>query len=363
MNCPSGDSRFASCATSTLRIIDANRNRAAEALRVVEEFFRFGLDDAELTRLCKQLRHELATLLSGIPEHLLCASRETATDVGTEVRVDDEYIRSTDREVACSSWKRLQQALRVLEEHMKVPAPETAALVEALRYRSYSLERCFQIAEHARTVLGDVRLYVLIDGCDDVDSMVRLAQSLIEAGVHALQLRDKSLTDRQLVDAARKLRRVTADRETLFVVNDRPDVAVLSGADAVHIGQEELTVKDARAIVGPEMLIGVSTHSLQQARQAVISGANYLGCGPTFPSTTKQFTTFAGLEFLTAVAGEIGLPAFAIGGIGPDNLSEVLATGVRRIAVGAAVTEAAQPEQAVRRLLEQLRTSPSRVSG
>src|SRR5205823_3080461 len=97
-------------------------------------------------------------------------------------------------------------------------------------------------------------------------------------------------------------------------------------------GQEELSLKDARQIVGPDMLIGVSTHSIEQARQAVLQGADYLGLGPTFPSGTKRFDEFPGLHFLRQIAAEIVLPAFAIGGITLENLPQVLATGIRRVA-------------------------------
>ena len=344
-------------------MIDANRNRAAEGLRVVEEYFRFVLDDSLLTRHCKRLRHDLTTLLVGIPEQFLSVSRETDADVGTEVEVDSEYVRATEQAVAYSSWKRVQQALRVLEEYTKLVAPEIAAQIESLRYASYTLERCFQIADNARRKLATARLYVLIDTCQGIDSMSCLAQLLVEAGVHVLQLREKSLPDDRLLAAARELRRVTALQDTLFIVNDRPDIALLSGADGIHVGQEELAVKDVRAVVGPEMLVGVSTHSIQQAREAVMAGASYLGCGPTFPSSTKQFSTFAGLDFLQEAAAEIGLPAFAIGGIGTENIARVLATGARRIAVSAAVTDATQPALVVRELLEELSKFPLHSCG
>ena len=107
-----------------------------------------------------------------------------------------------------------------------------------------------------------------------------------------------------MLDRARLLARTDGrNRETLFIVNDRPDLAALARADGVHVGQEELSVKDARSIVGPEMLVGVSTHSIEQARQAVLDGANYIGVGPTFPSGTKQFEQFPGVELLRAGGG------------------------------------------------------------
>ena len=110
-------------------------------------------------------------------------------------------------------------------------------------------------------------------------------------------------------------------------MNDRPDIARLAGADGVHVGQEELSVKEARTIVGPDALVGRSTHSLEQAREAVLDGANYIGVGPVFPSTTKQFAEFPGLELLRAVSAEIRLPAFAIGGI--DCWQHCRGAGVR----------------------------------
>jgi len=112
-----------------------------------------------------------------------------------------------------------------------------------------------------------------------------------------------------------------------------------------------------RALAGPDFLIGVSTHSLEQARQAARGGADYLGCGPTFSSKTKQFARFPGIEFLRAVSREISLPAFAIGGISERNAPQVLEAGFHRIAVSAAVVEAADPATKARRLLDLLRQS------
>ena len=175
-------------------------------------------------------------------------------------------------------------------------------------------------------------------------------QSLVRAGVDVIQLRDKQLADRHLLERARRLRELTGSTPTLFVMNDRPDLANLAGADGVHVGQDELTVDDARNIAGPELLVGVSTHSAAQARQAVLDGADYIGVGPTFPSTTKHFDAFTGLDLLRQVSAETNLPTFAIGGINLDNLVAVLATGCRRVAVSGAVQTAEEPIAAVERI-------------
>jgi thiamine-phosphate pyrophosphorylase len=194
----------------------------------------------------------------------------------------------------------------------------------------------------------------LVDGRDSAAEFERLVRELVEAGVGMIQFRDKRLEDRELVARARSLRELTRGTRSLAVVNDRADVAATVGADGVHLGQEDLSVKAARAIVGSRMFVGVSTHNVAQARAAVLDGANYLGAGPTFPSQTKAFDALAGLDYLREVAAEIRLPTFAIGGIGAGNLPEVLSTGISRVAVGAAVTEVAQPGVAVRELLVML---------
>src|SRR5262249_54162956 len=153
------------------------------------------------------------------------------------------------------------------------------------------------------------------------------------AGVSVVQMREKKLPDRELIAWGRYVREWTADAGALFIMNDRPDIAVLTDADGVHVGQDELSVRDARRIVGPHRLIGVSTHTIEQARTAVLDGADYIGVGPVFPSTTKAFEEFAGLKLVREVATDLTLPAFAIGGITAQNIGEVVAAGSRRVAV------------------------------
>ena len=113
----------------------------------------------------------------------------------------------------------------------------------------------------------------------------------------------------------------------MFIVNDRPDVARLVDADGVHLGQDDMPVKEARRILGRDALIGVSTHTIEQVRQAVLDGASYLGVGPVFPSRTKKFSEFPGLDFVRAVAAETTLPAFVIGGVNLETIGAAVAAG------------------------------------
>ena len=360
--------------TSTLRILDAALNRAGEGLRVVEDFVRFVLDDPFLTSQTKALRHELATVAGMIPATDRHAARDTMADVGTRILSDAEGRREDVWAVCAASLKRSEQALRSLEEFGKILEGEFAGRCESLRYRLYTLEKALDLGRSSRERLADVRLCVLVDGRDSAADFERLVRELVAAGVGMIQLREKHLDDRELVGRARRLVELTRVRPpaepgaggrissaTLAVVNDRADVAAIAGADGVHLGQDDLTVKDARAIVGPRMLIGVSTHNIEQARAAVLDGANYLGAGPTFPSQTKAFDDFAGLDYLREIAAEIRLPTFAIGGITADNLPQVLAVGISRIAVGTAVTVASDPARAFLEL-EKLMSGVERAS-
>jgi len=315
----------------------------------------YHLDDRHLTRLAKSIRHDLTAALSVFGSDVRHAARETRADVGTSLSVPSESQRSNLSAVLAASFKRVEQSLRSLEEYSKTVSTQTAAALEQLRYRVYTLERVTDITQASLEQLADAQLYVLIDGGRSESQLRGLVKSLVAAGAGVIQLRDKHLPDRELLARARVVRDATADTDTLFIMNDRPDLALLSGADGVHVGQDELTVKDVRRILGTRGLIGVSTHSLQQAHAAVLDGADYLGVGPTFPSGTKQFSEFTGVELLRSVAEEISLPAFAIGGINARNLPEVLAAGFTRIAVSGAVTTAADPATAARELAERLR--------
>jgi thiamine-phosphate pyrophosphorylase len=169
-------------------------------------------------------------------------------------------------------------------------------------------------------------------------------------GATMIQLREKDCDDRTLLARARLVREVTRASDALFIVNDRPDIARLADADGVHLGQEDMPIRDARRILGEETLIGVSTHNMEQVRRAILEGADYIGVGPTFPSRTKQFEALAGLAFVREALAETTLPAFAIGGIDLSNVAQVVAAGGRRIAVSAAICAAADPRAAARQL-------------
>ncbi len=328
------------------RIVDANLNRGREALRVLDDYARFTLNDRLLTEQFKAVRHRLAEATGLLSAATLLAARDTPNDVGTEITVSSEYTRGSAGQVAAVNLKRLQESLRSAEEFGKVLSGDFARAVEAIRYETYTLERAVLRGGNARTRLADARLYVLLTGSQCAAALDWTIQQAAEGGADVFQLREKTLTDRELIDRAARMRKWTRDAGVLFVVNDRPDIAKLVGADGVHLGQDDLPVAAARRIVGPDVLIGVSTHTIEQVRRAVLDGADYLGVGPTFPSNTKSFDHFPGLDFVREATAETTLPAFALGGIGPGNVAAVVAAGGRRIAVSSAVATADDPQAA-----------------
>ncbi|MHC4875551.1 MAG: thiamine phosphate synthase [Planctomycetota bacterium] len=353
--------------TATWRILDASANRLREGLRVVEDYVRFILDDTHLSCLIKNCRHRLRAILEPLSQHELIASRDTRGDVGTTIQTAAEGTRGTPRSVAVASLKRAQEAARTLEEYSKLldhsPGIDASLSLqlESLRYDLYTLEKAVLTTAASQHTLAERRLYLLLTTglCrGDYETTLREA---ISGGVGIVQIREKELPDRDLIALARRVRDITRETDTLLVINDRPDLAVLCDADGVHVGQEELSVRDVRRVIGPDRLVGVSTHSIDQARQAVLDGADYLGVGPVFPSHTKSFTDFAGLDFVRSVADDIALPWYAIGGITASNLPQVVAAGARRAAVCGAILTAESPRATSGYLADELRIASSSI--
>src|SRR5439155_3347659 len=169
-----------------------------------------------------------------------------------------------------------------------------------------------------------------------------------------LQLREKELEGGELLCRAKDFVALCKKHKVLSIINDRPDIAILADANGVHVGQTDLPARAVRSLIGREKILGVSTHNLEQARQAVLDGADCVGVGPVFPSSTKPRDFLPGLLFAREAAREISIPALAIAGITLLNVDEVLAAGVAGIAVSAAVASCDDPCSAVRQFKEKI---------
>jgi thiamine-phosphate pyrophosphorylase len=344
----------AAAATDAFRILDAAANRAREGLRALEDYVRFTLDDRHLTALLKNWRHRLGAILDSVPCHALVSSRDTRRDVGTSVKTKREGSRQSLLDVVTANFKRVQEATRSLEEYGKLISSATGREFEGLRYDLYTIEKAVLLTSAARERMAGRELYVLVSSEFCPHGSGPVIAAALAGGAGVIQVREKKMSDRELLAYGKLVREWTARSDALFIMNDRPDLALLTGADGVHVGQAELSVREARRIVGPSRLVGVSTHTIEQARQAVLDGADYIGVGPVFSSTTKSFMHLAGVEFVRQVAAEISLPAYAIGGINVENIDEVLSAGARRIAVSSSICSAEDPAEVARTLRSKL---------
>jgi thiamine-phosphate pyrophosphorylase len=338
------------------RAIDAAANRAREGLRVVEDYVRFGLNDRILIGELKSCRHNLAEALNQLDPTQLIRSRDTVGDQGTTVTTSHEYTRGSLESIAIANMKRVQEAMRTLEEFLKYVDTSgiASARIEQTRYRSYTLEKALATTIAANQTFAGRVLYMLV-----TESLCRqpwkdVVLEALASGVNVVQLREKSLSDAEIIERGHWLRRETSNAGALLIMNDRPDLAVAVSADGVHVGQEEMSVNEARQILGPAALVGVSTHNLDQARNAVLDGADYLGVGPVFQTKTKRFQEYAGTAYVAEVASHTSLPWFAIGGIGPANLKEAILAGASRIAVSGTICGAHDVKKETKQMAQRL---------
>ncbi len=323
------------------RILDANLDRAREALRVLEDWYRLGWEDGDRAETCKTLRHQLAAWHR--PE--LRAARRTDTDPGTAVTTPPEQHRADVAAVLQANFGRLQEALRVLEEFGKLYDGNLAAAAKQWRYQTYILESGHPKGDR-RYRLQKARLYLVTMPVENLEAVVEQA---LRGGVEIVQYREKTAEDGERYRQAQALCALCRRYGALFIVNDRLDLALAVGADGVHVGQTDLPVAAIQQW-GGSLLVGQSTTNPDELAKALAARVDYVGVGPVFATPTKPGKAAAGLSYVAHAAAQATVPWFAIGGIDPDNLPGVQAAGATRIAVVRSLMAAPDPEQTARRL-------------
>jgi thiamine-phosphate pyrophosphorylase len=188
-----------------------------------------------------------------------------------------------------------------------------------------------------------------------------LLAAALRGGVDILQLRIKDGDDDVILAAARRFRAACDAHDALFILNDRPDLVRAADADGVHVGQDDIAVSQAREQIGPDRLVGLSTHSPAQIEAAAGSDVDYIGVGPVHETPTKPGRPAVGLELVQYAASNAAVPFFAIGGISTANVKDVAAAGAERIAVVRALTEAADPERIASELRKTVDRTGARV--
>ena len=338
--------------SQTLRIIDENLNRLSEGLRVLEDLARMLFNDTSLTQQLKAMRHNLVETDLKINTQLV-QSRDSINDIGAGMTVGKETHKELS-DVLIANARRSQESLRVLEEMAKLPVLNLDSnKYKKARFDLYTIE-CNLLSrilrqDKLKMLTG---LYAIIDthALQKRDPIV-VARQIIRGGAKIIQFRDKISSKKELLPVALKLRDLCSRSDVLFIINDYLDLALATAADGLHVGQDDLPVSVARRELPIDKIIGCSVTSFDQSIIAVADGADYLGVGSVFPTSSKEDIDVCGLSVLKQITQEIQIPVVAIGGINKNNIAETLAAGADAVAVISAVLQAADPETAVRELV------------
>ncbi len=337
------------------RIIDANLNRASEGLHLLEDLARLMLNDAELARQLKTMRHEIVRGGLAFNKELI-QSRNSESDVGVDIEVPGEGGKELPIIVVANA-RRVQEALRILEELAKIPGTtpelETDKFKRA-RFDLYSIEQKLLSRLLRRDKIERLTgLYAILDSQKLGErSHLEVAEKLIRGGARAIQLRHKLDNKGELMAIAQKLKELCSENGVLFIVNDYLDIALAVNADGLHLGQKDLPVKEARRLLPIDMILGVSVTTVKQAKAAEVGGADYIGVGSMYSTSSKETARMVGLERLREVRGAVVVPLVAIGGINKDNAGEVAAAGADGVAVISAILGAKSIEEASRQLIK-----------
>ncbi len=321
-----------------LRIIDANINRCAEGIRVVEEIARFAVGSEGLTRIAKELRHEIRAL-SGLFSADTTRFRDSAGDVGGRFSTPSEEKRESLAGTARANFFRVEEGLRVIEEFGKLVSLDGARRAKGLRFRVYELEKTLVANGPAERPFPELPfLYTFIDRSIVAEGEVAgMAAALIEGGSGIIQYRAKDIP----VSAMRRdLAAVIPLAEKAgipLIVNDLPELAAETGAGGVHLGASDADPFEARAMLGPLRIIGLSVSSPGDIAAAPLDLLDYIAVGAIFPTSTKEDAVVSGLDAIASARRSTVLPVVAIGGIGLENARSILDAGADGLAVISAV--------------------------
>lgn len=312
------------------RIADVNLNRMSESLKFLEDIARFTFEHRTLVSYIRTLRRDFLKVKKTLSVPSLVKYRASRTDLGRSNRFDATARASTQATIV-ANFARAKEAARILEEVCKSADRQAGIWMKMIRFQLYDLEKTF-IAHMQRTF--DPRLYVIID--ERYASRYRIEYIiplLVRSGTTMIQLRVHKMPDRIFVRTGMRIRRTLKNTEVKFIINNRVDIALACNADGVHLGQRDMPVVKARQIMGEHAILGASAHTMQQARRAEKQGADYLGAGAIFPTSTKTDARVRGLSVLKAICAATKLPVVGIGGITDRNCRKVLRAGAAGIAV------------------------------
>ena len=338
--------------------IDANINRCIEGIRVCEDIFRFGLKDIFSLEF-KNLRHKVFDIISSIPADLLLAGRDVLHDEQKFINTSGEMKRENIKDIFRSNIHRAIEASRVIEEISKSINISVAESFQQIRFTLYALEKTgwFIIEKTGFVNKFHHSLYAIIDsGFVPIDQMENTSKILIDSGAPIIQLRMKNSPDKEYLGVAEKISKVCKDNSVLFIVNDRVDIAIISGAGGIHLGQGDIPVKKAKSILGGKFIIGISVSNINEANEANAGDADYIAVGPVFQTFSKDGGLAGiGIDAVKEICNVSNKPVAAIGGINESNTGMLLDAGVSSLCVISALYKDGKIAENTKRLINAIK--------
>ncbi len=332
------------------QIIDANLDRAREGLRVLEDWARFGLGNKDFVIRIKNFRQTLGK------NHLEIykISRNHIEDKCKGLSHFEQIKRKSPSKIISSNSARVQEALRVIEEFSRDHNNKLSKIASEIRYEIYTLEielLNFNNRKRAELIISENNLYSITD---HRENLLEIIEKILLGGVKIIQHRYKKGNDKDHLKEAIKINNLCKKYNSLFIVNDRIDIALASNADGVHLGQDDFDIKTARKLLGSSKIIGVSANNSTDINKAVKDGCDYIGVGPVFSTLTKKGKKPLGVEKIKALIKDINIPCFAIGGINQLNISSLKNHGISKVAIVSGLLNSEDPKEEAIIILKEL---------
>jgi len=332
------------------QIIDANLDRAREGLRVLEDWARFGLGKEKYVEKIKNFRQILGK------NHLEVykQSRNRVEDKCKGLTHQEQIKRKTSDQIISSNSGRVQEALRVIEEFSRLHNPELSKIASEIRYEIYTIEidlLSLSKCKDSEEILKENDLYIITD---QKDNLLEIIEEILIAGVRIIQHRFKTGTDKDNLQEAIKIKNLCKKYNSLFIINDRLDIALASDADRIHLGDDDLDLKTARKILGYSKIIGISANNEIDISNALKEGCDYIGIGPVFETATKRNKKPIGIEKIKTLTKDLNVPWFAIGGIKSNNISYLKRNGFKKVALVSQLMNSEDPKKEAIIILKEL---------
>lgn len=318
-----------------LRILDANMNRAVEGIRVLEETARMLFDDSELTVSLKDIRHDLVNMVTGEKalEHVILSARDSVRDVLRNGEITSEQTRDGVISIVRANAGRAQQAVRSIEEFIKLPFPSLSEQCKSIRFRLYDVEKSLVLRIHSRELTDKkhLGLYVIIENdSTDKRDIYEITRSVIDEGAGTIAYRDRISNDRAYLTNAESVMDACGSEEVTTIIDNRLDVAIIIGADGICLGSDSFPVKACRSVAGEGFVIGSMIHKTTDFNQESVDGTDYLFLDHYCEETTGGSND---LTILKDFVSQSSIPVIVSYRVSDEYLKCVLDYGVTGIAV------------------------------